>query len=153
MSITHFRICPLCEATCGLRIETEGRRVVRVEGDAADAFSEGYICPKGAALAELDADSDRLRAPRIREGNTFREASWDEAFALIDERLPRIRDEHGRNSVALYLGNPTVHNIALTAYAPALAKALGTRNIFSASTVDQFPKQLACALMFGTGLS
>lgn len=148
-----FRICPLCEATCGLEIEAKGRRVVRVQGDEADAFSEGYICPKGAALAELDADPDRLRSPRIREGNAFREAAWDEAFAHIDEHLTRIRDRHGRNSVGIYLGNPTVHNLALTAYAPALIKALGTRNIFSASTVDQFPKQLASALMFGAGLS
>lgn len=150
---SHYRICPLCEATCGLRIEADGRRVVRVAGDDADTFSEGYICPKGAALAELDADPDRLRAPRIREGRAFREASWGEAFAHIDDRLTRIRDQHGPNSIAIYLGNPIVHNIALTAYVPALVKALGTRNVYSASTVDQFPKQLASALMFGTGLS
>ncbi len=150
---THLRICPLCEATCGLRIETEGRRVVHIEGDSEDTFSEGYICPKGAALAELDADPDRLRSPRIREGKSFREATWDEAFAHINEHLTRIRDQHGQNSVAIYLGNPIVHNIALTAYVPALAKALNTRNAYSASTVDQFPKQLASALMFGTGLS
>ncbi|NUM56068.1 MAG: molybdopterin-dependent oxidoreductase [Candidatus Hydrogenedentes bacterium] len=150
---SHLRICPLCEATCGLQIDTEGRRVTRIEGDAADAFSEGYICPKGAALAELDADPDRLRSPRIRDGNVFREATWDEAFAHIDERLTNIREQHGSDSVGIYLGNPIVHNIALTAYLPALVKALGTRNVFSASTVDQFPKQLASALMFGTGLS
>ena len=148
-----YRICPLCEATCGLEIQTEGRRVVRVEGDAADTFSDGYICPKGAALAELDADPDRLRAPRIRDGKVFREATWDEAFAHIAERLTSIRELHGPNSVGIYLGNPNVHNLALTAYAPALIKGLGSRNIYSASTVDQFPKQLASALMFGTGLS
>ncbi|MCC6155106.1 MAG: molybdopterin-dependent oxidoreductase, partial [Candidatus Hydrogenedentes bacterium] len=150
---THYRICPLCEATCGLKVETEGRRVTRIEGDNEDTFSEGYICPKGAALAELDADPDRLRSPRIRDGNTFREATWDEAFAHINDNLTRIRDQHGPNSVATYLGNPNVHNTALTAYVPALVKSLGTRNAYSASTVDQFPKQLASALMFGTGFS
>ncbi len=150
---SHYRICPLCEATCGLEIETDGRKVTRVRGDIDDPFSQGFICPKGAALAELDADPDRLRAPRIREGKVWREATWPEAFAYIDQRLTAIRDKHGRNSVGIYLGNPIVHNLSLTAYVPALVKALGTRAAFSASTVDQFPKQLASALLFGTGLT
>lgn len=150
---TRFRICPLCEATCGLCIEIEEGRVLSVRGDAADTFSEGYICPKGVALRGLHEDPDRLRVPLLRENGTWREAAWDEAFSFIDERLGPICERHGRNSVGVYLGNPTVHNLALTMYAPVFLKALGTHNIFSASSVDQLPKQLACGLMFGTGLS
>jgi anaerobic selenocysteine-containing dehydrogenase len=150
---SRYRICPLCEATCALEIEINGRDVVSVRGDAADLFSEGYICPKGAALKELHHDPDRLRVPWIRHVDGWREATWDEAFEHINEHLPPIRERRGNNAIGVYLGNPTVHNLALTLYAPALVRALGTRNVFSASTVDQFPKQLACALMFGTGLS
>lgn len=150
---TRSRICPLCEATCSLAIEMNGREVVSVRGDATDAFSEGYICPKGAALKELHSDPDRLRNPWVRTRGEWRETSWDDAFEHINEHLPRIRERHGNQSIGLYLGNPTVHNLALTLYAPALARVLGGRNVFSASTVDQFPKQLACALMYGTGLS
>ena len=154
MSIeTKYRICPLCEATCGLAIDVDGRKVTHIRGDADDAFSEGYICPKGVALQDLDADPDRLRTPMIREGATWREATYDEAFALIDARLMPIIKEHGRNAVGVYLGNPSVHNTGLAIYAQAFLRALNTQNVFSAGTVDQVPKQLSSALMFGTGLT
>lgn len=150
---TKLRICPLCEATCGLELEVTGREVVSVVGDAADPFSEGYLCPKGVAVKDLDADADRLRTPMIRRGKTWHSASWDEAFAEIESRLKPIVAEHGKDAVGLYLGNPVVHNTALMLYAPVLRTALGTRSVFSASSVDQVPKQLAAGLMFGNGMS
>lgn len=150
---TAKRICPLCEATCGLELTVEGRTVTKVRGDKNDFFSEGYICPKGVALKDLDSDPDVLRTPMIREGETWREATWDEAFALIDSRLGPILKEHGKDAVAVYAGNPSVHKTSLGMYLPVFAKALGSRNFFSASTVDQFPKMLASGLMFGAPLS
>lgn len=150
---TAKRICPICEATCGLELTLEGREVTKIRGDKSDFFSEGYLCPKGVALKDLDADPDRLRTPMIREGGRFREATWDEAFGLINERLPSIVKQHGKNAVGIYLGNPSAHKTSLGMYIPVFAKALGSRNVFSASTVDQFPKQLATGLMFGTALS
>ena len=80
-------------------------------------------------------------------------ATWDEAFAEIDRRLTPILAEHGRDAVAAYLGNPAAHGMAALLYGRVLLKALGSRNIFSASTVDQYPKQMAAALMFGSGAS
>jgi len=150
---THYRTCPLCEATCGLAITTRGRTVEAIRGDEADVFSHGYICPKGPALKDLDADPDRLRAPQIRRGDTWTTVGWDEAFAEIDRRLSPILATHGRNAVGVYLGNPSVHNTALSLYSRALLRVLGSRSVFSASTVDQMPKQVAAGLMFGTGLS
>jgi len=149
----QLRICPLCEATCGMVLEVAGREVLSIQGDEADAFSEGYLCPKGVALKDLDSDPDRLREPRIRRDGVWHTATWEDAFAEIDRRLKPIISEHGRDAVGLYLGNPVVHNTALTLYAPALRSAMGTRNVFTASSVDQVPKQLAVALMFGNGLS
>ena len=154
MTTTALRTCPLCEATCGLELTIEDGRVTKVRGDADDVFSKGFICPKGASLHELHDDPDRLREPmRRRADGTFEAVSWEEAFAEIDERLRAIDAEHGRQAFAAYLGNPTAHSLGGLLYGRALLKALGTRNIYSASTVDQFPKQLASALMFGTGLS
>jgi len=150
---TSYHICPLCEATCGLAIRTRGREVVGIRGDEADVFSEGFICPKGYALKELDADADRLRVPLVRRGGTLEPATWDEAFAEIDRRLGPILRTHGRDAVAVYLGNPSAHSMALGLYAQVLLRALGTRNVYSASTVDQMPKQVAAGLMFGTLLS
>jgi anaerobic selenocysteine-containing dehydrogenase len=148
---TALRTCPLCEATCGLELTLEGDRLVGVRGDRDDVFSHGFVCPKGAALKELHADPDRIRAPLIRKPDGgFRAASWDEAFALIDARLSPILAED-RNGVGVYFGNPNAHNLANLLYNKVLLRALGSRNVFSASTVDQFPKQMASALMFGTG--
>jgi anaerobic selenocysteine-containing dehydrogenase len=149
----HYRTCPLCEATCGLEITTCGDEVVSVRGDENDVFSKGFICPKGVALKDLHEDPDLLRTPMIRQPDgTHAPATWDEAFALIDERLSPILAAD-RNSVALYLGNPSVHNMSSQLYLRALLKAIGTRNIYSASTLDQYPKQAACALMFGHAMS
>lgn len=147
---TATRTCPLCEATCGLAIEFDGERVVSIRGDSDDVFSRGFICPKGSALRALHEDPDRVRTPLIRSGDDFREASWDEAFELIDERLSPLLAAD-RNSVAVYLGNPNAHNLSNLLYLKVLTRALASRNVYSASTVDQFPKQMASALMFGTG--
>src|SRR5919198_4933040 len=149
-----FATCPLCEAGCGLEITVEHDRVDRIRGDADDVFSHGFICPKGASLAELHDDPDRLRAPLMRDADgDLRPASWDEAFAEIDGRLRAIWDAHGRQAVGIYFGNPSAHNLSELIYGRVLAKALQTRNIFSASTVDPYPKQMACALTFGSGVT
>jgi anaerobic selenocysteine-containing dehydrogenase len=149
-----YATCPLCEATCGLQITVSDGAVGRIQGDADDVLSHGFVCPKGASLRELHEDPDRLRTPLVREpGGGFRPASWDEAFAEIDRRLRAVQDEHGRDAVAVYVGNPNAHNLSSLIYGRVLVKALQTRNVYSASTVDQYPKQMAAALMFGTGLS
>ncbi|RAS65563.1 anaerobic selenocysteine-containing dehydrogenase [Lentzea atacamensis] len=144
---TVFTTCPLCEATCGLELTVEGDRITKVRGDREDDFSRGFICPKGASLGTLDSDPDRLSAPLIKRDGEFREVSWDEAFRYIDERLKDFPD---RNSIAMYLGNPVVHSLAGGLYAGPLRKALGSRNVFTASTVDQMPKHVQVGHMYGS---
>jgi anaerobic selenocysteine-containing dehydrogenase len=150
---TRYRICPLCEATCGLAITVNGREVVAIRGDRDDVFSHGFVCPKGAALTQLDRDPDRVREPLVRRDGRLVAVSWDEAFTEIEQRLLPIIQTHGPDAVAVYLGNPNVHNLSLSIYGQALLRTLRTKNLYSASTVDQIPKQLASGLMFGTFLS
>jgi anaerobic selenocysteine-containing dehydrogenase len=150
---THVRTCPFCEATCGLTLTTRGREVVAIRGDDDDVFSRGYVCPKATALAHLDADPDRLRRPMVRRGDRWHDASWDEAFAEIAARLPPLLAAHGRETAAVYLGNPSAHNLALQLYGRVLLRALGTPNVFSASTVDQMPKHVSAGFMFGGPLT
>jgi anaerobic selenocysteine-containing dehydrogenase len=150
---THYRTCPFCEATCGLEIETEGREVVSVRGDADDVFSHGFICPKAYGVKQLHEDPDRLTTPLIRRDGQLVEASWDEAFEEIDRRLTPLIAEHGKNAVAVYLGNPNAHNLSALIHGPAWLRVLGSQNVYSASTVDQMPKQMSAGLMFGTMLS
>ena len=141
--------CPLCEATCGLEVTTAGREVISIRGDREDVFSHGYLCPKASALKALDADPDRLRSPMIRQGEQWRAATWDEAWAEVERLLLPIIARHGRNAVAIYLGNPNVHNLSGLLYNTPLIRALRSRNIYSASTLDQMPKHVSSGLMFG----
>jgi anaerobic selenocysteine-containing dehydrogenase len=147
------RICPFCEAACGLELDVEEQKVVRIRGDERDVFSQGFLCPKAIGLKDLHDDPDRLRTPLIKRNGQFVAATWDEAYAEIERRLPPVIAAGGPNAVATVLGNPVSHKMGLTLYFPRLARALGTRNMFSASSVDQVPKMLSCGLMFGSWLS
>ena len=150
---TAHRICPFCEACCGLVLDIEAQQVVRIRGDDKDVFSKGFLCPKAIGLKDLHDDPDRLRTPLIKRKGVFEEASWEEAYAEIERRLPPVIAAGGPNAVGTVLGNPVAHKMGLSLYFPPLARALGTRNMFSASSVDQVPKMLSVGLMFGAWLS
>jgi anaerobic selenocysteine-containing dehydrogenase len=152
-----FRTCPLCEAGCGLEITLHGTngspRVGRIRGDRDDVFSHGFICPKGSTLRQLHEDPDWLRRPMVKRAGGFVPVSWDEAFAEVERRLLPIIERLGRDAVGIYVGNPNAHSLAGLIYLRPLIRALGTTNVFSASTVDQRPKEVASGLMFGGGLT
>ncbi|WP_329226414.1 molybdopterin oxidoreductase family protein [Streptomyces canus] len=149
MSRTALRICPLCEATCGLTLTVEGTRVTGARGDRDDVFSKGFICPKGASFGAVDGDPDRLRTPLVRRDGELREATWEEAFDAVAAGIRGVVDRHGANSVGVVLGNPNVHTMAGALYPPVLLAGLGTRSVFTASTVDQMPKHVSSGLLYG----
>ena len=146
---SKFRACPLCEAICGLELQFEDDKLVAIRGDDADPFSRGHICPKGNAILDLEADPDRLRKPMRRIGDDWQEISWDEAFALAGTELANIQKAYGANSIGSYLGNPNVHHFGHIAYLSFLLKIIRSQNVFSASSVDQWPHQLVNAQMYG----
>jgi anaerobic selenocysteine-containing dehydrogenase len=150
---TAIRTCPLCEAGCGLEVTVTDGAVVRIRGDRADVFSHGFICPKGSTLKQLHDDPDRLRQPLVRRDGKHVEVTWAEAWQQVHAGLNRVIAGHGRDSLASYLGNPGAHSLSVLLYARAVIQALGSRNRFSASTVDQMPKQVSSGYLFGTGLS
>ncbi|MCX5266518.1 molybdopterin oxidoreductase family protein [Streptomyces sp. NBC_00199] len=149
MSRTALRICPLCEATCGLTLTIEGTRVTGARGDRDDVFSKGFICPKGAAFPAVDGDPDRLRSPLVRRDGELREATWEEAFDAVAAGIRPVVERHGPNAVGVVLGNPNVHTVAGGLYPQLLVGGLGTRSLFTASTVDQMPKHVSSGLLFG----
>ncbi|MBJ2290120.1 molybdopterin oxidoreductase family protein [Pseudomonas sp. MF5691] len=153
----HHRACHLCEAICGLTLETttsdDGSiAITSIKGDAQDTFSRGHICPKAVALQDIQNDPDRLHQPMLRVGSEWQPIPWDEAFALVAERLAGIQARHGQNAVAVYQGNPSVHNYGLMTHSNYFLGQLKTRNRFSATSVDQLPHHLSSHLMYGHGL-
>ncbi|TRW80047.1 molybdopterin-dependent oxidoreductase [Mycolicibacterium sp. 018/SC-01/001] len=153
MTETALRICPFCEATCGLTLTIDEGAVVGARGDRDDVFSHGFICPKGASFAELDNDPDRLQVPLVRRDGVLTETTWEEAFAAAADGLGAVIGEHGGASVGLYLGNPNAHTVAGALYPPLIIRGLGTRQVFSASTLDQMPKHVSLGLMFGSPIA
>ena len=146
----HHRACSLCEAMCGLVITVNDGRIRSIRGDRADVFSRGHICPKAVALQDIQDDPDRLRRPlrRNRQGG-WSEVDWRSALDEAGDRIRTLQRAHGRDSMAVYLGNPSAHNYATLLFGPPLIRSLRTRNRYSATSVDQLPHHLAASLMFG----
>jgi len=151
---THYRACHLCEAICGLVIETEGEEIVSIKGDKNDPLSRGHICPKAVALKDIQEDPDRLRRPvkRVKDANgehQWQEISWSEALDSAAQGLVDIHERHGVHAIGVYLGNPSVHNYGMLTHQGNLFRHLRTNNRFSATSVDQLPHHLASLWLFG----
>lgn len=153
----HHRACHLCEAICGLNIETQADdaghlTITSIKGDPQDTFSRGHICPKAVALQDIQNDPDRLRQPMLRTGSEWQPISWQEAFDTVATRLWDLQQRHGQDAVAIYQGNPSVHNYGLMTHGNYFLGLLKTRNRYSATSVDQLPHHLSSFLMYGHGL-
>jgi anaerobic selenocysteine-containing dehydrogenase len=146
---THYRACHLCEAICGVEIKTQGKEIISIKGDKDDPFSRGHICPKATALEDIHTDPDRLRLPVKRNGDSWDEISWEEAFKTVAENVVSVQQKHGKDSVALYAGNPNVHNYGSLTHGGLIRRALGTKNSFSATSLDQLPHHLVSYAMYG----
>ncbi|MEZ5246578.1 MAG: molybdopterin oxidoreductase family protein [Acidimicrobiales bacterium] len=152
----HIRTCHLCEAMCGLEVHVEAdeageETVALIRPNRDDVWSKGHICPKGTALGHLHHDPDRLRVPMIKgDDGVHREATWDEAFARAEELMSAVIAEHGKEAVTIYIGNPVAHNFSLSRYTGLLMGLADLPGpIYSAGTVDQWPKNLTCWTMYG----
>jgi anaerobic selenocysteine-containing dehydrogenase len=144
----HYRNCNLSEAICGIEIIRDGDQLI-IRGDKDDPFSRGFICPKAVALQDIHYDKDRLKQPVRRTPDGWQNIEWHEAFDEVAQQLKRIQTQHGRDAVATYLGNPTVHSYGAMLFAPGFIRSLHTRNKFSATSVDQLAHHVAAYLMFG----
>ncbi|MFK7805641.1 MAG: molybdopterin-dependent oxidoreductase [Anaerolineae bacterium] len=145
----HYRTCNLCEAMCGIEISYQDKKVISIRGDFDDPFSQGHICPKATALVDVFEDPDRLKRPVKKTADGWVEISWDDAFDEVANRIKSTQATHGKDAVGMYLGNPNVHNLGSMLVGPTLNRAVQTRSIFSATSVDQLPAHVAARHMFG----
>lgn len=147
--MTHFRNCNLCEAMCGLEIRVENGVVTKIEGDKKDTFSRGHICPKAVALKDIYEDPNRLKFPVKKTAEGWQQISWEEAYETVTSKIRAIQAQYGNDAVAVYQGNPSIHNLGTSMNSPAFVKALKTKNVYSATSTDQLPHHFASWLMFG----
>jgi anaerobic selenocysteine-containing dehydrogenase len=141
--------CMLCDAHCGLAVQTEGGRVTQIRGNEDDPFSRGHLCGKASIIGDLMEDPDRVRQPLRREGDRFVPVPWADAIDAISERLAEIRRVHGPDAIATYLGNPTAHDHGAGLGSVVLRTILGGRNHFSAASVDNLPRMVTSVELYG----
>jgi anaerobic selenocysteine-containing dehydrogenase len=141
----------MCDACCGLEIETDGDTVVAIRGDASDPISRGHICPKAWAMADVYFDPDRVTRPLKKTADGWCEIGWNQAFDEIGAKLRRIRREHGAQAVGSLLGNTTLHSDGVLYGFPLFVTALGLKRSqrFSSVSVDSLPFQLTMLEMYG----
>ena len=134
---------------CGLQVDVEDDHVKLIRGDREDVWSKGYLCPKGTTLGHLHDDPDRIRQPMVRDGDTWREVTWDEAFARCEELIHGVLERHGIAAFTAFIGNPVGHSYTLGRYMPLFIGQSGMPHIYSSGTVDQWPKNVSSVLMYG----
>src|SRR5258706_11391604 len=145
---THDQItyCRICEALCGLVVTTSEGRIVRVRADHDNPASMGFMCAKGAAMAAIQTDPDRVLAPLRRCGDVgeFEAVTWDTALDDIAERLTVLLDRHGPDAIGMMLGNPQSFSSATATWARRFLRATRSDRMFSVNSEDGAAHQAAC---------
>jgi anaerobic selenocysteine-containing dehydrogenase len=124
--------CVLCANSCGLEVEVEGNRIVKVLGDKDNPRSEGYICRKGAGIAYYQHHAARLMHPLRRVNGSFEKISWATAVDEIGEKLSSIVSAHGPRSLALMFGGGLLGCPSQGAFAIGLLRAMGSQYAYGA---------------------
>jgi anaerobic selenocysteine-containing dehydrogenase len=142
--------CCICGNNCGLEVQVEGDRIVKVRGDKKNPFSEGYVCNKGFAVASYQHHNQRVLSPlRRRADGAFEEIDWDTATGEIADRLKKIIDARGPGTVAFIGGGGQANHLDVP-YAVFFLKALGTKYLYNALAQEYTQKYWINGHMFGS---
>ena len=145
--------CRICEPSCGLIAQVDDGQLVKLSPDRDHPVTKGFACHKGLAAVDLHHDPDRLDHPMLRAADgTWSTTSWDDALATTATRLHAIITEHGIDSLAAYVGNPTAFNALGQLHTGTLLRTLGVRRTFSSGTQDCANKFVASEAVFGSSM-
>lgn len=139
---TKRTYCKVCMVHCGLVVDVQDGRVVKVRGDREHPLSRGYTCPKGRATGQIHHDPAAITRPLMRKGGRLVEVSWDEALDDIAARLRRVIDEHGKHAIGINFGSGLGLDSAGYAMEEALHAALDHGPKFTPLTIDGVAKVL-----------
>ena len=148
---THHRTyCRLCEAGCGITVDVDDQRIIKVRPDHDHPVTAGFACNKGLLCGEIHHDPHRLNQPQRRTADGFVTASWEEANQDIADRVNAIIAEHGPNAIAGYIGNPAAFNATA---GPALALFIamfGSTSLFTTGSQDCSNKFAVAEMLWGS---
>ena len=147
---TKYTFCRLCEVMCGLEVTVEDGEVTKVRPDQGHPVSQGFACNKGLLTLDIHRDPDRLDHPMRRTASGWEQVSWPEAVAEVAGPLRAIIDEHGPESVAVYIGNPNAFNPLAGPAAALFLLSLGSGLVFSSATQDCANKFTVSEILYGS---
>ncbi|HWQ32867.1 MAG TPA: formate dehydrogenase subunit alpha [Blastocatellia bacterium] len=142
--------CPYCGTGCEMNVGTRDGRIVTVRPAPDAPVNKGHLCVKGRYAHRFVYASDRVTAPMILENGDWRKVSWDEAIAFTAERLKRIIERDGPDSIGV-LGSARAtneENYVTQKFARVVA---GTNNVDCCARVCHAPTAAAMKLTLGTG--
>jgi len=136
VTTTRATFCRICESLCGLEVTLEGERIVEIRPNDDHVATRGFACIKGLAQHELYGSPDRLQHPLVRNAGTHVRASWAEALADIGARVRSIRERHGGDAIAMYVGTAAGFSALHPIFAQGFMVGLGSKNTYSSATQD-----------------
>ncbi|MGC8810752.1 MAG: molybdopterin-containing oxidoreductase family protein [bacterium] len=148
MGAWHKTSCVLCAQNCGLEVEVENNRIIKVRGDKANPRSEGYVCRKGLNIPYHQQHADRLLYPLKREGDKFVRITWDQAIKEIAAKLEKIINQYGPRSFA-YMGGSGQGSHFEAAFGIRLLRGLGSQYHYSALAQEFAGDFWVCGRMYG----
>ncbi len=152
--VEKVTFCRICEPLCGMVATVEDGKLTKLRPDPDNPLSQGYACPKGIAMAEVQNDPDRVTHPLRRTADgAFERVGWDEALDDIGARLDRILSERGPGAVGWYMGNPAAFSYSHVLWVKGFLDAIESPHYYGAGSQDVNNRFAASALMYGTPLA
>ena len=150
---TIYTNCRICLANCGIEVTVnDGNRITRIAPDKQNPYTWRDFCAKARTASQSVEHRRRLRSPMRRVGDRYVEATWAEAISDIARRLRTIRDEHGPDAIGMYIGNPAFFSSSNPVFASAFLDGVGTRNRYSALSVDSNSFHVVAEALYGNPL-
>ena len=141
--------CRVCNAMCGLIVTVDDSSITKIRGDEDHALSRGYTCPKGRALGALHHEERRLNHPLARQDRRLGETTWELVLDDIAARISSSISEDGPDSVAMYLASGSAFDTAGRRAAERFLSLLGSKQKYTATTIDTPSKPLVAELVGG----
>ena len=136
MAETVQTFCRICEALCGLEVTVEGDRVVDIKPDDDHVATRGYACLKGLKQHRMYDTPDRLLYPMQRIDGELQRVSWDEVLGSIGSKVRELIDNHGSDSIAMYVGTAAGFGVLHPVFAQGFMQGVGSASMFSSATQD-----------------
>lgn len=147
---TVFTFCRYCLASCGVEVTVQGNEVRKISADKQNPHSWQDFCAKGRTAAQLIEHPRRITTPMRRVGDSYVEATWDEAISDIANRMTALVNADGPDTIGAYYGNPAAYSMSNLIFMNGWLDAVGTHNRYAVGSVDQNALHVVAEAMYGS---